>query len=121
MRRNYSGSVRRITPAGQKSIVVRDVHTHELSVDSLGNVYGEDTRYLGSGEGDDRYRHRIWRRKLDGRVTDIQPWRAGFWREYGFVRDRAGTRYWIQCPTRRCSIHARTATHPATIVVAAPG
>jgi hypothetical protein len=38
----------RITPAGHKSIVVRDVHTHELAVDSLGNLYGEDNRYLGA-------------------------------------------------------------------------
>lgn len=111
----------RITPAGQKSIVVRDVHTHELAVDSLGNVYGEDNRYLGSGEGDDRYRHRIWRRSPDGRVTDIQPWRAGFWREYGFVRDRAGTMYWIKCPARRCSIHARVANRRAATVIAAHG
>ena len=111
----------RITPAGQKSIVVRDVHTHELAIDSLGNVYGEDNRYLGSGEGDDRYRHRIWRRSPEGRVTDIQPWRNGFWREYGFVRDRAGTMYWAQCPARRCSIHGRTASGPTSIVVAAPG
>src|SRR5687768_15883654 len=56
----------RITPAGRKSIVVRDVHTHELAIDSLGNVYGEDSRYLGSGEGDDRWRTRIWRLGPDG-------------------------------------------------------
>jgi hypothetical protein len=111
----------RITPDGQKSIAVRDVHTHELAVDSLGNVYGEDNRYLGSGEGDDRYRHRIWRLSPDGRVVDVEPWRAGFWREYGFVRDRAGTMYWIQCPARRCSIYGRTADPPATSVVAVPG
>jgi len=112
----------RITPAGQKSIAVRDVHTHELDVDSLGNIYGEDNRYLGSGEGDDRYRHRIWRRSPDGRVTDIQPWRAGFWREYGFVRDRAGTMYWTKCPARRCSIYSRTTARGApTVLVAAPG
>lgn len=110
----------RITPAGQKSIVVRDVHTHELAVDSLGNVYGEDNRYLGSGEGDDRYRHRIWRRSPDGRVADIRPWRAGFWREYGFVRDRAGTMYWIQCPARRCSIYGRAAADPASFVLTRP-
>ena len=111
----------RITPAGRKSIVVRDVHTHELAIDSLGNVYGEDSRYLGSGEGDDRWRHRIWRLGPDGRVTEIQPWKIGFWREYGFVRDRAGTMYWTQCPERRCSIHARTTNDSATRVVAGPG
>lgn len=97
----------RITPAGRKSIVVPDVHTHELGIDSLGNIYGEDNRYLGSGEGDDRYRHRIWRRSPDGRITNIVPWRMGFWRDYGFVRDRAGAMYWIKCPARRCSMYRR--------------
>ena len=113
----------RITPAGQKSVVVPNVHTHELAIDSLGNVYGEDSRYLGSGEGDDRYRHRIWRRDPDGGVTDLVPWRAGFWREYGFVRDRAGAMYWIKCPARRCSIRrqARPDARTTTTVVAAPG
>jgi hypothetical protein len=110
----------RITPDGRTSIVVRDVHTHELGIDSLGNVYGEDNRYLGSGEGDDRYRHRIWRRSPDGRVTDVVPWQAGFWRDYGFVRDQVGTMYWIKCPEGRCSIHARTSTQQASTVVAVP-
>jgi len=112
----------RITPAGQKSVVVPNVHTHELAIDSLGNLYGEDSRYLGSGEGDDRYRHRIWRRRPDGRVTDIVPWRAGFWREYGFVHDRAGAMYWIKCPARRCSIHRRERpdARTRTTVLAAP-
>lgn len=94
----------RISPTGQTTIAVRDVHTHELSIDSLGNVYGEDNRYLGSGEGDDRSRHRIWRRAPDGKVTDVIPWTAGFWRDYGFTRDAAGTMYWTRCPARRCTI-----------------
>jgi hypothetical protein len=114
----------RITPRGEKSIVVRDVHTHELAIDSAGNVYGEDNRYLGSGEGDDRYRHRVWRRSPDGRVTNIVPWTAGFWRDYGFTRDRTGAMYWIRCPARRCTIYRRTATasraRANTTIVARP-
>lgn len=114
----------RITPAGRKSIVVRDVHTHELSIDSLGNIYGEDNRYLGSGEGDDRYRHRIWRRSPDGRITDVVPWRMGFWRDYGFVRDRALAMYWIKCPARRCSMYRqaipKAGARAKTTIVATP-
>ena len=115
----------RISPDGQKSVAVRDVHTHELAIDSAGNVYGEDNRYLGSGEGDDRYRHRIWRRSPDGRVTDIVPWRMGFWRDYGFVRDRNGAMYWIKCPSRRCSIYRRAFkrgdARGRTTIIARPG
>ncbi|HEX2081377.1 MAG TPA: hypothetical protein VHG08_26975 [Longimicrobium sp.] len=93
----------RIAPDGRRSIAVRDVHTHELAIDSAGNLFGEDNRYLGG----DRYRHRIWRRTPDGRVTDVVPWRDGFWPEYGFVRDRAGAMYWVQCPERVCTIRRR--------------
>lgn len=93
----------RIAPDGHKSIAVRDVHTHELDIDSAGNLFGEDNRYVGG----DRYRHRVWRRSPDGRVTDVIPWRQGFWREYGFVRDRAGATYWVHCPERACTIRRR--------------
>jgi hypothetical protein len=82
-----------ISPSGRVSIAVRDVHTHELSIDSAGNVYGEDNRYLGSGEGDDAYRHRVWKRSPNGSVVDIVPWTRGFWRAYGFVRDAQGAMY----------------------------
>ncbi|HEU0300196.1 MAG TPA: hypothetical protein VFR37_12095 [Longimicrobium sp.] len=94
----------RIAPDGRRSIAVRDVHTHELAIDSAGNLFGEDNRY----QGGDRYRHRVWRRTPDGRVTDVVPWRDGFWREYGFVWDRAGAMYWVQCPGRVCTIRRRT-------------
>jgi hypothetical protein len=105
----------RIAPDGTKSIAVRDVHTHELAIDSLGNLFGEDSEYLGG----DRYRHRIWRLSADGRLTDVVPWRDGFWREYGFVRDDAGAMYWVQCPERRCVIRKRTPDGRTTTV--APG
>ena len=111
----------RIAPNGQKSIAVRDVHTHELSIDSLGNVFGEDNRYLGSGEGDDRYRHRIWRRSPDGTVTDIVPWTPNFWRDYGFARDRSGATYWAKCPARVCTLYRRPAEGASPVVVAPPG
>lgn len=93
-----------IATDGSKSIAVRDVHSHELAIDSAGNLFGEDSEYLGG----DRYRHRVWRRSLDGRVSDVIPWRDGFWREYGFVRGPAGTMYWVQCPERMCVIRKRT-------------
>lgn len=93
----------RIGLNGQKSIVVRDVHTHELAIDSADNIFGEDSEYLGG----DRYRHRIWRRSSTGNITDVIPWRNGFWREYGFTRDQAGTMYWVSCPEQICVIRKR--------------
>lgn len=108
-----------ITPAGRVSIAVRDVHTHELSIDSAGNVYGEDNRYLGSGEGDNAYRHRIWKRSPNGRVIDVVPWTRGFFRAYGFVHDDQGAMYWTNCPERKCSI-IRKAPNARPRVVATP-
>jgi hypothetical protein len=105
----------RIAPDGRKSIAVRDVHTHELAIDSAGNLYGEDSRY----QGGDRWRHRVWRRRADGRISDIVPWTEGFWREYGFVHDSAGGMYWVSCPERRCTIRRRAA-NGSTSVVATP-
>ncbi len=101
-----------IAPDGRKTIAVRDVHTHELAVDSSGNLFGEDSEYLGG----DRYRHRIWRRSPDGRLVNVVPWRDGFWREYGFVRDEAGAMYWVQCPERRCVVRKRTPDGSTTTV-----
>lgn len=102
----------RIAPDGRKSIAVRDVHTHELDIDSAGNLFGEDSEFLGG----ERWRHRVWRRAPDGRVTDVIPWRDGFFREYGFVRDRAGAMYWVPCPERRCTIRKRTPDGRTTTV-----
>jgi hypothetical protein len=94
----------RIAADGSKSVAVRDVHTHELAIDSLGNLFGEDSEYLGG----DRWRHRVWRRSPDGRVTALTPWRDGVWPEYGFVRDHTGAMYWVQCPDKQCVIRKRT-------------
>ena len=106
----------RIAPDGRKAIVVRDVHTHELALDSAGVLFGEDSEYLGG----DRYRHRVWRRLPNGRVDDVIPWRDGFWREYGFVRDAAGTSYWVNCPERVCTIRRRTADGRVQSLTARP-
>jgi streptogramin lyase len=106
----------RIAPDGRKSIAVRDVHTHELAIDGLGYLLGEDSEYLGG----DRYRHRIWRRSPAGRITDVVGWRDGFWRDYSFVRDRAGVMYLVRCEgVAFCTVQKRTPD--GSVSDAAPG
>lgn len=80
----------RVTPAGERSVVVPNVHTHELWIDAADNLYGEHLWY--NGERLDTWGSRVWRRSPDGRLVDVVPSHAGF-NNYSFVRDRAGNSY----------------------------
>src|SRR5687768_2486377 len=79
----------RIAPDGARSVALDGVHAHELALDAQGRVIGEDVRYLGG----DRYENRTWR-LVPGHAPQLGPWRDGFWRDDGFVRDASGARYW---------------------------
>jgi len=82
----------RVAPNGNKAIVVRNVHTHELHVDADDNLFGEHLWY--EGEETDEWGHYVWRRSPDGRITKVIPPRKGFLTNYSFVRDAAGNMYW---------------------------
>jgi len=84
----------KIDPAGRKSVAVPHVHTHELALDAQGNLYGEHLWY--EGEKIDKWGYRVWRRTPDGKVSDVIPAHEGFLRDYSFVRDGAGTMYWVE-------------------------
>ena len=81
----------RIAPDGRKTVAVPNVHTHELCLDSEGNLYGEHLWY--EGEAADQWGYRVWRRAPDGTMTDVVPARRGFRTDYSFVRDAAGNMY----------------------------
>jgi hypothetical protein len=81
----------RLAPDGRRSVVVPHVHTHELYLDSAGNLYGEHVWY--SGEASNRWFYRVWRRSPDGGIATIIPPTIGFRKDYSFVRDGAGTLY----------------------------
>lgn len=82
-----------IAPDGSRSIAVPGVHTHELALDAGGNLYGEHLWY--EGEAIDKWGHYVWRRAPGGKVDLIKPRTEGFLKNYSFVRDRAGSQYWI--------------------------
>jgi len=85
----------RLVPGGAQTVVVPNVHTHELYMDAQDNLYGENLRY-----DDPRWLHDFWRRTPDGRVERIVSEHEPFKREVdpSFVRDRAGNQYWAQRP-----------------------
>jgi hypothetical protein len=94
----YSDNVHvwRIAPDGKRSIGVANVHTHELWLDSTGNLYGEHLWY--EGEGTNRWGHRVWKRSPNGGIVDVIAARQGFRENYGdfsFVRCADGWFYWV--------------------------
>ena len=85
----------KIAPNGTKSIAVRNVHTHELSIDEKDNLYGEHLWY--EGDASRQWGHRVWRLGSDGTLIDLIPARKGFRDDYDdfhFVHDRSGAAYW---------------------------
>ena len=84
----------RVAPNGSKTIVVPNVHTHELYLDDQGNLYGEHLWY--EGEKIDRWGHYVWRRTTAGRIERVIPAREGFLQNYSFVRDARGIMYWAE-------------------------
>ena len=84
----------KIAADGSRSVAVKNVHTHELSLDAEGNLYGEHLWY--EGERIDKWGHRVWRLGVDGKLADVIPAREGFRKGYSFVRDAAGNLYWSE-------------------------
>ena len=87
----------KIAKDGKKTIAVHNVHTHELFLDSAGNLFGEHLWY--EGDATKKWGHRIWRLASDGSLSDVIPAREGFRTGYSFVRDSAGNMYWSEGET----------------------
>ena len=95
----------RISPDGTRSIVVPNVHSHELVLDSVDNLYGEHLWY--EGETINKWDYYVWRRSPDGRVQTIYGPKREFRTDYSFVRDAAGNHYWAERGART-TIRQRT-------------
>lgn len=87
------GRVWRLEANGKLTVAVPDVHTHELFLDAEGNLFGEDSLYVGDQSGSGKYFHRLWKRSPGGSITDVVPKTEGFRGLYSFVRDRQGAMY----------------------------
>ncbi len=84
----------RISLDGKKSIAVKNVHTHELLLDTNGNLLGEHLWY--EGDATKKWGHRIWKLAPDGALTDLVKAREGFRTDFSFVRDAADTHYFTE-------------------------
>jgi len=92
-------NIYRIDPATQQTtIVVHNVHSHEISIDKDDNLYGEHLWYVGGG--DNRFDHYLWRLNAVGKLdTLIAPTRAYVQYDFSLCRDTNGNEYWVQAYT----------------------
>lgn len=84
----------KIDKSGNKSVIVPNVHTHELYMDSADNLFGEHLWY--NGEQSATWGHYVWCLKSDGSLVKIKRPSPGFLEDYSFVRDGEGNMYWAQ-------------------------
>lgn len=81
------------SPDGTTSIIVPNVHTHELYLAPDGTLHGEHLWY--TGEATDTWKHYLWKRTPDGRVIKDRE-QDGFRKDHAFARDAQGTMYWVE-------------------------
>jgi len=82
----------KIDTHGKKTIVVHDVHSHELYMDSLDNLYGEHLWY--NGDALKTWGYYVWRLSSRGILEKIVPPSEGLNAKFSFVRDRFGNMYY---------------------------
>ncbi|HVE60954.1 MAG TPA: hypothetical protein VNA26_03995 [Chitinophagaceae bacterium] len=87
----------KIAKDGTKSIVVKNVHTHELYMDANNNLFGEHLWY--NGEKADTWGHYVWCLKNNETLDTVIKPSTGFLTNYSFVRDAVGNMYWVERST----------------------
>jgi len=84
----------KISPDGELSIAVKNVHTHELYIDEDDNLYGEHEWY--EGEATDKWGNYVWCLGNDGifekTIQDVE----GFLDDNTLVRDIENSTYWAE-------------------------
>ena len=83
-----------ISTKGERSIALRDVHTHELYIDEADYLYGEHEWY--EGELTDKWGNYVWRLSNDGVFEKIIPDVEGFLDNNTLVRDHENNTYWVE-------------------------
>ncbi|MBN8652599.1 MAG: hypothetical protein J0L67_14300 [Cytophagales bacterium] len=83
--------VLKIDASGRKSVVIPNVHTHELFLDANDNLFGEHLWYEGANN---KWGHYLWRYSANGRFEKIKPNTEGFREDYSYVRDHLGNMFW---------------------------
>lgn len=81
----------KIDKANKKTLVIPNVHTHELFLDEQDNLFGEHLWYEGATN---KWAHYVWKYSANGTFEKITPDTDGFLSNYSFVRDHFGNMFW---------------------------
>ena len=90
----------KIDSQGKKTIAVNNVHSHEIYIDSLDNLYGEHLWY--NGEAKDTWSHYVWKLTANGKIEKIIQDTEGLLSNYSFVRDHEGHMFWADRDYKDC-------------------
>jgi len=102
-----------LSPRGEKTIAVRNVHTHELYLDENGDLFGEHLWY--EGDATKKWGYRVWRLGADGTLSDVVTAREGFRTDFSFVRDASGTHYFSEVE-KRDTLFRKSPGRPAEVM-----
>ncbi len=84
----------KISPNGDHTIAVKNVHTHQLYIDKDDNLYGEHEWY--KGETTDQWGNYVWCLTNDGTLQITIPEVEGFLDNNTLVRDAEDNSYWAK-------------------------
>ncbi len=80
---------------GKKSIMVANVHTHELFIDAGDNIFGEHLWY--AGDASKKFYHYYWRLNQNGKLDTITSVTQAYVEDdFSLVLDKEGNQYYCK-------------------------
>src|SRR5688572_22134378 len=79
---------------GHKTVIVPNVHTHELYIDKNDNLYGEGGYYDGPTE---KFYHYLWVYRPNGQIDTVIGMKEAYvHQDFSLARDKNGNEYYIK-------------------------
>lgn len=79
--------------SGEKTILIPDVHTHEICMDTSYNIYGEHYWYISSNN---TFKNYIWKFSAENGLKKIRSDQEGENNDFSFIRDKQFNAYLFQ-------------------------
>ena len=89
-------NVWRLDVSGNKTIAVANVHTHQLFIDNLNQLYGEQSWY--EGDATKRFNHFLWKYSNGILDTVTKTTQAYVSNDFSLIRDNSGAEYFVSYP-----------------------